>query len=45
MQSRGRDWIGTAVTFRNDTVEASIYGNKADFNSYIDPYLQLPDIC
>ncbi|EGP85928.1 putative endo-beta-1,4-xylanase [Zymoseptoria tritici IPO323] len=33
MQSRGRDWIGTAVTFRNDTVEASIYGNKADFNS------------
>jgi endo-1,4-beta-xylanase len=33
MVSRGRTWIGTAVTFRNDSTEAAIYGNKADFNS------------
>jgi endo-1,4-beta-xylanase len=33
MKKRGRDFIGTAVTFRNDTEEAAIYGNKADFNS------------
>jgi len=33
MRARGRNFIGTAVTFRNDTAEAAIYGNKADFNS------------
>ncbi|KAK4557044.1 hypothetical protein LTR86_006025 [Recurvomyces mirabilis] len=33
MRARGREFIGTAVTFRNDTAEAAIYGNKADFNS------------
>ncbi|KAK5721598.1 hypothetical protein LTR15_006187 [Elasticomyces elasticus] len=33
MKARGRSFIGTAVTFRNDTEEAAIYGNKADFNS------------
>ena len=35
MRARGRKFIGTAVTFRNDSAEAAIYGNKADFNSYV----------
>ena len=33
MLARGRSWIGTAVTFRDDPKERAIYGNKADFNS------------
>jgi endo-1,4-beta-xylanase len=33
MRQRGRSFIGTAVTFRDDPKEAAIYGNKADFNS------------
>jgi endo-1,4-beta-xylanase len=33
MRARGRSWIGTAVTFRDDPKEAAIYGNKAGFNS------------
>ena len=33
MRARGRSWIGTAVTFRDDPKERAIYGNKADFNS------------
>jgi hypothetical protein len=33
MRQRGRNFIGTAVTFRDDPKEAAIYGNKADFNS------------
>jgi hypothetical protein len=33
MRQRGRSFIGTAVTFRDDPKEAASYGNKADFNS------------
>lgn len=33
MLKRGREFVGTAVTFRDDPKEAAIYGNKNDFNS------------
>lgn len=33
MMARGRSFIGTAVTFRDDPKEEAIYGNKKDFNS------------
>ncbi|CZT20884.1 related to Endo-1,4-beta-xylanase A [Ramularia collo-cygni] len=31
--AKGRKFLGTAVTFRNDAAESAIYGNKNDFNS------------
>ncbi|KAF2206590.1 glycoside hydrolase family 10 protein, partial [Cercospora zeae-maydis SCOH1-5] len=33
MRSRGRDWIGTALTIRDDPAETAIVSNPADFNS------------
>jgi endo-1,4-beta-xylanase len=33
MKSRGREWYGTALTIRNDTVEQAIAANILDFGS------------
>ena len=33
MRQRGRSFIGTAVTIRDDPQEVAIYTNKVDFNS------------
>jgi endo-1,4-beta-xylanase len=33
MQSRGREWYGTALTIRNDTAEQAIAANYLDFGS------------
>lgn len=33
MQSKGREWFGTALTIRNDTAERAIISNYADFGS------------
>jgi endo-1,4-beta-xylanase len=33
MQSKGREWFGTALTIRNDTEEQAIASNYADFGS------------
>lgn len=33
MKSKGREWFGTALTIRNDTVERAIISNTADFGS------------
>ncbi|WPB07677.1 uncharacterized protein RHO25_012338 [Cercospora beticola] len=33
MRSRGREWIGTALTLRGDAAEEAVVGNPADFNS------------
>lgn len=39
MQQRGRSFIGTALTIRNETREGEII--KADFNSYVESNILL----
>jgi endo-1,4-beta-xylanase len=37
MQSRGREFIGTALTLRGNETEEAIARNNADFNSSVAP--------
>jgi endo-1,4-beta-xylanase len=39
MKSRGREFIGTALTLRGNATEEAIARNNADFNSSVIPFL------